>query len=209
MGSRLHFNSVKKKITFRSNNQARIRADLLFCNPILRRKVATWHVAPRAVRVGRSVHFALLSIHGFLGGQLGVSAPNCLAYSPTSRCHAPIFIASPPTRRPMGVPLSSRSRTSKAICQPAAPHEMKRRSMLDHNVSRVPPPNGSSSQRLSPYSSTFGGSTRVTFVSIGVGVPIQVSFTVPTEPRLPSTSKGAHSRRCAGSVSACQTFSGG
>src|SRR5262249_37882349 len=33
-------------------------------------------------------------------------------------------------------------------------------------------------------------------------------FTVPTVPRLPSVSKGAHSRRCAGSVSACQTFSG-
>src|ERR1035438_6651448 len=32
---------------------------------------------------------------------------------------------------------------------------------------------------------------------------------VPTVPRLPSASKGAHSRRCAGSVSACQTFSGG
>src|SRR5205814_3135318 len=37
-----------------------------------------------------------------------------------------------------------------------------------------------------------------------------VSFTVvPTVPRLLSASKGAHSRRCAGSVSACQTFSGG
>src|SRR5205814_1596195 len=36
-----------------------------------------------------------------------------------------------------------------------------------------------------------------------------VSFTVvPTVPRLPSASKGAHSRSCAGSVSACQTFSG-
>jgi len=31
---------VKKKMTFRSNNQTRIRANLLFCNPILRRKVA-------------------------------------------------------------------------------------------------------------------------------------------------------------------------
>ena len=36
-----------------------------------------------------------------------------------------------------------------------------------------------------------------------------VSFTVlPTAPRFPSASKGAHSRRCTGSVSACQTFSG-
>src|SRR5438309_8944544 len=94
------------------------------------------------------------------------------------------------------------------MCQPAAPHEIKRRSMLLHSVRRVPPPKGSSSQRLSPYSSTSGASARVTLVSIGVGVPTQVSFTVPTVPRLPSVSKGAHSRRCAGSVSACQTFSG-
>src|SRR6202011_3053143 len=41
------------------------------------------------------------------------------------------------------------------------------------------------------------------------GAPTVVRFTVvPTVRRLPSTSKGAHSRRCAGSVSACQTFSG-
>src|SRR5262249_39296957 len=47
-------------------------------------------------------------------------------------------------------------------------------------------------------------------VSNEVAVPTQVSLTVlPTVSRLPSTSKGAHSRRCAGSVSACQTFSGG
>src|SRR5215469_8783507 len=94
------------------------------------------------------------------------------------------------------------------MCQPAAPHAMKRRSMLDHSVRRVPPSMASSSQRLSPYSSTLGASTRVTFVSIGVGFPIQVSFTVPTVPRLASTSKGAHCRRCAGSVRASQTFSG-
>ena len=31
----------------------------------------------------------------------------------------------------------------------------------------------------------------------------------PTAPRLRSASNGAHSRRCAGSVSACQTFAGG
>src|SRR5437867_8240741 len=95
------------------------------------------------------------------------------------------------------------------MCQPAAPHEMKRRSMLCHSVRRVPPPEASSSHRVSLYSSTLGASARVTLVSIAVGVPTQVSFTVPTVPRLPSTSNGAHSRRCAGSVSACQTFSGG
>src|SRR5438552_3123608 len=95
------------------------------------------------------------------------------------------------------------------MCQPAAPHEMKRRSMLCHSVRRVPPPEASSSHRVSLYSSTVGASARVTLVSIAVGVPTQVSFTVPTVPRLPSTSNGAHSRRCAGSVSACQTFSGG
>src|SRR5260370_10700411 len=87
---------------------------------------------------------------------------------------------------------------------------MKRRSMLCHSVRRVPPPKASSSHRVSLYSSNLGASARVTVVSSGVGVPTQVRFTlVPTLPRLPSTSKGAHSRRCAGSVSACQTFSGG
>src|SRR5713101_2896848 len=94
------------------------------------------------------------------------------------------------------------------MCQPAAPHEMKRRSILCHSVRRVPPPKASSSHRVSSYSSTLGASARVTLVSSGVGVPTHVSFTVPTVPRLPSVSKGAHSRRCAGSVSACQTFSG-
>src|SRR5712664_4028351 len=87
--------------------------------------------------------------------------------------------------------------------------------MLVHSVRRVPPPKASSSHRISKppqlYSSTLGASARVTLVSetCGVGAPTVVSFTVaPTVPRLPSTSKGAHSRRCAGSVSACQTFSG-
>src|SRR5579859_2604099 len=101
------------------------------------------------------------------------------------------------------------------MCQPAAPMEMKRGPMLVHSVRRVPPPNGSSSQRISKsphlYSSTLGASARVTFVSEtrSAGAPTVVSFTVaPTVPRLPSASKGAHSRRCAGSVSACQTFSG-
>src|SRR5689334_25322408 len=44
----------------------------------------------------------------------------------------------------------------------------------------------------------------------GVGAPTVVSFTVfPSVARLPSASNGAHSRRCAGSVNACQTLSGG
>src|ERR1700692_4888549 len=87
--------------------------------------------------------------------------------------------------------------------------------MLVHSVRRVPPPKASSSHRISKpphlYSSSLGASARVTVVSetCVVGAPTVVSFTVlPTVPRLPSASKGAHSRRCAGSVSACQTFSG-
>src|SRR5258705_11004465 len=101
------------------------------------------------------------------------------------------------------------------MCHPAAPIEMKRRSMLVHSVRRVPPPRASSCHRISKppqlYSSTLGASARVTVVSVtcGVGAPTVVSFTlVPTVPRLPSASNGAHSRSCAGSVSACQTFSG-
>src|ERR1700687_2042695 len=87
--------------------------------------------------------------------------------------------------------------------------------MLVHSVRRVPPPKSSSSHRMSKpphlYSSALGASARVTVVSVtrGVGAPTVVSFTVvPTIPRLLSASNGAHSRRCAGSVSACQTFSG-
>src|SRR5258707_5785335 len=102
------------------------------------------------------------------------------------------------------------------MCQPAGPIEMKRRSMLCHSVRRVPAPRASSSHRISwapqLYSSTLGASARFTVVSetCGVGAPTTVRFTlVPTVPRVPSASKGAHSRRCAGSVSASQTFSGG
>src|ERR1700730_11921536 len=87
--------------------------------------------------------------------------------------------------------------------------------MLVHRVRRVPAPKPSSSHRISKpphlYSSSLGASARVTVVSetCGVGAPTVVSFTVvPSLPRLPTASKGAHSRRCAGSVSACQTFSG-
>src|SRR5262245_58793872 len=87
--------------------------------------------------------------------------------------------------------------------------------MLVHSVMRVPRPEASSSHRISNpphmYSSSLGASARVTVVSetIGVGAPTVVSFTVrPTVPRLASASKGAHSRSCAGSVIACQTFSG-
>src|SRR5438067_6544928 len=87
--------------------------------------------------------------------------------------------------------------------------------MLVHSVRRVPPLKASSSHRISKppqlYSSTSGASARVTVVSVtcSAGAPTVVSCTVvPTVPRLPSASKGAHSRRCGGSVSACQTFSG-
>src|SRR5580692_1710419 len=87
--------------------------------------------------------------------------------------------------------------------------------MLVHSVKRVPAPKPSSSHRISKpphlYSSSLGASARVTVVSeiCGLGAATVVSFTVaPTVPRLPSASKGAHSRRCAGSVRACQTLSG-
>src|SRR5690348_7719190 len=88
--------------------------------------------------------------------------------------------------------------------------------MLVHSVRRVPPATASSCQRMSNspqvYSSSLGASARFTVVSVmrGAGAPTVASFTVlPATARLPSASKGAHSRRCAGSVSACQTFSGG
>src|SRR5260370_26404427 len=87
--------------------------------------------------------------------------------------------------------------------------------MLVHSVRRVPTPKSSSSHRMSKpphlYSSSLGAYACVTFASEtrGAGAPTVVSFTVvPTVPRLLSASKGAHSRRCVGSVSASQTFSG-
>ena len=43
----------------------------------------------------------------------------------------------------------------------------------------------------------------------GLGAPTVVRFTVPMVPRFRSESKGAYSRRCSGSVSARQTFTGG
>src|SRR6476646_8118171 len=100
------------------------------------------------------------------------------------------------------------------MCQPAAPIEMNARSMLCHSVSRVPPPKGSSSQRMScpPQlnSSSLGASARFTWVSVtcGVGAPTVESFAVPTVPRFRSESNGAHSRRCSGSVIAFQTLAG-
>src|SRR5256884_2558771 len=101
------------------------------------------------------------------------------------------------------------------MCHPAAPIDMKFRWMLVQSVRRVPPPKASSSHRISKppqlYSSALGASARVTRVSqpCGLGAPTVVSFTVvPTVPRLQSAAKGALSRRCAGSVSARQTFSG-
>src|SRR5271156_6679786 len=87
--------------------------------------------------------------------------------------------------------------------------------MLVHSVRRVPLPEETSSHLMSwspqLYSRTLGASARVTpaLVACSLGAATVVSFTLfPTVPRLPSASKGAHSRSCAGSVSACQTFSG-
>src|SRR5262249_30254230 len=86
--------------------------------------------------------------------------------------------------------------------------------VIQHIEANVPPGSTHRDRISKPpqlYSSTSGASARVTVVSVtcSAGAPTVGSFTVaPTVPRLPSASKGAHSRRCAGSVSACQTFSG-
>src|SRR6059036_2041175 len=85
------------------------------------------------VGVGKTV---LISVRSVVQLHLGPSqkkdveqrrqaTQNCLAYSAFSRCQPPNFIASGPTKRPIGVPLSRRSRTSKQMCHPAAPMEMK------------------------------------------------------------------------------------
>src|SRR5213592_786841 len=85
---------------------------------------------------------------GALGDQPEGSTPNGFAYSAFNRCQPPNFMASGPTMRPMGWPARSRSSTSKQMCHPAAPIEMKRRSMLVHSVRRVPPLTASSSHRI-------------------------------------------------------------
>ena len=41
---------------------------------------------------------------------MGISIPNCLAYSACNRCQPPNFIASGPTMRPIGVPPRSQQR---------------------------------------------------------------------------------------------------
>src|SRR5215469_4491924 len=66
--------------------------------------------------------------------QFGGFTSNCSASSITNLCLPANFMAASSAMRPMGVPLRKRSRTSKAMCQPAAPHAMKRRSMLLHNI---------------------------------------------------------------------------
>jgi hypothetical protein len=58
--SRQFLNSVKQKMTFRSKNQVRIRANLLFFSPILRRKVASTS-SLTMTRRGRTVSSSLHS----------------------------------------------------------------------------------------------------------------------------------------------------
>ena len=117
------------------------------------------------------------------GGPLGVSVPNCLAYSPTDRSQPFNFMALTAAMAPIGLPASNRSRTSKQICQPAAPHEMTRRSIPCQSVKRAAA-HGLEFPWMPPYSSSLGASARVTLVSNGCGLPSQVILTAPTVLRL-------------------------
>src|SRR5215831_12695589 len=175
------------------------------CSPSCRSSFQAWPICP-CLACGQGC--------AAFGGQFGTWIPNCLAYSAFRRCQ-PNFIASPATMRPMGLPARNRSRTSKQMCQPAAPIDTNPRSILCQRVRRVPLPSGSSSHRMSLppqlYSSSREASARFTLVAETCGgcAPTVASFTGPTSPRLRSASNGAHSRSCAGSVNACQTFAGG
>src|SRR6202171_3453979 len=126
---------------------------------------------------GGFFHFYLSSFYSLLLSRLrrpvGCFDTELLAVLRIQPLPAAELHGSAPTMRPIGSPARSRSRTSKQMCQPAAPHEMKRRSLLCHSVRRVRDPKASSSQRISPHSSTLGASARVTLVSSGVGVPTQ------------------------------------
>src|SRR5438094_2544487 len=76
-----------------------------------------------ALARARLLHVFIL---GVPEGQPGGSTPNCFAYSAFNRCQPPNFKAAAPTMRPIGSPARNRSRTSKQMCHPAAPMEMKR-----------------------------------------------------------------------------------
>ena len=149
----------------------------------------------------------------FISGlQPGASTPNCLAYCGVQSLPALELHRSGPTMRPIGSPAESgRGRRSRCASQPR-PTEMKRRSMLCQSVRRVPPavrlelpPNVVVAPVVLEQLRRLGSLTVVS-ETCGVGVPTVESFTGPPVARLRSASNGAHSRSCAGSVSASPDF---
>src|ERR1041384_8290734 len=128
-----------------------------------------------------------------------------------SSCHR---ISNPPQLYSSTRGASARVTVVSVTCGPGAPTVVS--FTLLPTLPRLPSAsNGAHSRSISNPPeldlSTRGASARVTVVSVtcGPGAPTVVSFTLlPTLPRLPSASNGAHSRSCAGSVSACQTCSG-
>lgn len=62
-------------------------------------------------------------LHGRFNNCCSYSSLNCFAYSSFNRCQPSNFMASGPAMRAIGFPPSSRSRTSRLICHPAAPHD--------------------------------------------------------------------------------------
>src|SRR5258706_5596481 len=99
-----------------------------------------------ALARARHFHVLVLEAAEVSGDPPGVSMPNCFAYSVLNRFQPSNFMASGPTMRPIGSPARDLSRTSKQMCQPAAPHEMKPRSILCPSVKRMPPASSSSCQ---------------------------------------------------------------
>ena len=142
------------------------------------------------------------------------SRPNCFAYSALNRCQPSNFMSSGPSHasdrfaceEPIedveaDVPARGAPRDEAAI--DVVPERKARAAAERFEL----PADVAASQsvleqprRLGPLHGGLGDLC---------GVPTVESFTGPTAARFLSASNGAHSRRCAGSVSACQTFAGG
>ncbi len=113
---------------------------------------------------------------------------------------------SPPAMRPIGAPAQKTVQHVEANVPSGSAHrnEAAINVVPQHQARAVT--TGSSSHRVSPYSSIVGGSARFTLDSIPVW-----DFPPGKIHRFDRTSERPQRvrwRRCAGSISACQTFSG-
>ena len=122
------------------------------------------------------------------------------------------LISSAPEMRPIGSPARSRSSAPEAVYATlSAPCDEAAINVMPGRRPRLRPPSGSSCHRMSLYSSCLArvGARHGCFRNIPRSRPRE--FYRGTDcPQVSIGFKGRpFARRCAGSVSACQTFSGG